>query len=475
MFANEASSALSRSGRAMSAHGSPLIRGVGLRGAVAINVISMIGIGPLITIPLVLGALHGPLSLAGWVLGAGLALCDGLVWAELGSRHPGSGGTYGYLREVFGRHRLGRLLAFLFVWQTIFSAPLLQATGYIGFANYAGYLVPSLAASPWATKALAVLVGVVTLLALYRAIASVARVGAWLAVASVATLLCVIGASYAHFSGAQAFALPHDSLWDGLRAGFGQALIVAMYDYAGYSQSSAIGDEVIDPARTLPRSIVISILLVAALYVVMQIGVLGAIPWQSVVPRADGSLPPAGAHVASAVVENVLGGGAAAGVTVLILVTAFASVYGNLLGFSRVPYAAALDGVFLTPFAHVHARLRFPDVSLLAIGLLALPACLFPLDQVINALTTSIVLIQAIAQIAALFAMRRRGVVAPYRMWLFPLPALIALAGWLYIFYAAGFSAIVYGLASLAAGAAVFLVRAARVREWPFAAAASAP
>jgi amino acid transporter len=470
VFANGASSALSRSGRGMSAHGSPLIRGVGLRGAVAINVISMIGIGPLITIPLVLGALHGPFSLAGWVLGAGLALCDGLVWAELGSRYPGSGGTYGYLREVFGARKLGRFLAFLFVWQTICSAPLLQATGYIGFANYAGYLVPRLASSPWATKALAVLVGVVTLLALYRAITSVARVGTWLALGSVVTLVCIIAAAYAHWSGAQAFAPPpHDSLWDGLRAGFGQALIVAMYDYAGYSQSSAIGDEVRDPARTIPRSIVMSIALVAALYVVLQIGVLGAVPWQTIVPHADGSLPPAGAHVASTIVESVFGNGAALGVTVLILITAFASVYGNLLGFSRVPYAAALDGVFLKPFAHVHPRLRFPDVSLLAIGVLSLPACLFPLDQVINALTTSIVLIQAIAQIAALFAMRRRGVIAPYRMWLYPLPALIALVGWLYIFAAAGFSAIVYGLVSLAAGAVVFLVRAARVREWPFA------
>ncbi len=475
MFADGVSFALSRSRRRMSTRDSPLVRAVGLRGAVAVNLISMIGIGPLITIPLVLGALHGPLSLAGWVLGAGLALCDGLVWAELGSRHPGSGGTYGYLREVFGRHALGRFLAFLFVWQIIFSAPLLQASGYIGFANYAGYLVPQLAASPWATKALAVGVGVVTVLALYRAIAAVARVGIGLALASVLALACVIGASYAHWAGAQAFALPaHDALWPGFAAGFGQALIIAMYDYAGYGQSSALGDEVVDPARTLPRSIVLSILLVAALYVVMQLGVLGAIPWQSIVPHPDGSLPPAGAHVASTVVENAFGAGAAAVVTVLILITAFASVYGNLLGFSRVPYAAALDGVFLRPFAHVHGRLRFPDVSLLAIGLLALPACLFPLDQVINALTTSIVLIQAIAQIVALFAMRRRGVVAPYRMPLYPLPALIALAGWLYVFCAAGTGAIVYGLISLAAGALVFLVRAARVREWPFAPPAAA-
>ncbi|HEX3466624.1 MAG TPA: amino acid permease, partial [Candidatus Elarobacter sp.] len=179
-----------------------LIRGMGLRGAVAINVITMIGIGPLVTIPLVLGALHGPLSLAGWIAGALLALCDGLVWAELGSRYPGSGGTYGYLREVFGRNGLGRGLGFLFAWQTIFYAPLLLATGYIGFANYAGYLVPAIAGAPRLLALVAVAVGLVTLVALYRPIGAVSRTGIALAIASVVTLLCVIVASYAHFDGA---------------------------------------------------------------------------------------------------------------------------------------------------------------------------------------------------------------------------------------------------------------------------------
>lgn len=451
-----------------------LIRGVGLRGAVAINAITMIGIGPLITIPLVLGALHGPLSLAGWLAGALLALCDGLVWAELGSQYPGSGGTYGYLREVFGRNGLGRCLAFLFVWQTIFYAPLIQASGYIGFANYAGYLVPRIAVTPWLLGATAMAVGLVTLFALYRGIATIARTGIALAVASIATLLCVIVASFAHWAPAQAFALPaHDSFWAGLGAGFGQALIIAMYDYVGYGASNSIGDEIVDPPRTLPRSIVIAILLVAALYVAMQIGVLGAIPWQQVIPAADGTLPPLGQHIASAIVEARFGVAAAIGVTVLVLVTAFASVYGNLLAFSRIPFAAAVDGVFLRPFAHVHRTQRFPDVSLVAIGLLALPACLFPLDQVINALTTGIVLIQSIAQTVALFVMRARGVRAPYRMWLFPLPALIALLGWIYVYVSAGRNAIAYGVVTLAAGCAVYLVRAATRREWPFARSAA--
>jgi amino acid transporter len=451
------------------APGSGLIRGVDLRGAVSLNVISMIGIGPLITIPLVLGALHGPLSLIGWVVGALLALCDGMVWSELGSLYPGSGGTYGYLREVFGRERVGRLLAFLFVWQTMFVAPLNQATGYIGFANYAGYLFPALAGSPWAIKALAIAVGLVTIAVLYGNIRTASKLGTLLAGASLLTLLCVIASAYVHFAPDRAFALlPQDSLWGGLRAGLGQALIIAMYDYLGYNQSSCVGGEVRDPAKTIPRSIVISIVLVAVLYVAMQLGVLGAVAWQALVPLADGSLPPLGQHVASAVVEAAFGTIAATLVTVLILVTAFASVYGNLLGYSRVPFAAAKDGVFLKPFAHLHPKHHFPDVSLVVMGLIALPACLVPLDQVINALTTGIVLIQSIAQIAALATLRARGIRAPYRMWLYPVPALLALAGWLYIFAAAGTIAIVFGVISIAAGAVVFFLRAARAHEWPF-------
>jgi amino acid transporter len=437
----------------------PLVRGINLRGAAAINVIAMIGIGPLITIPLVLGALHGPLSLVGWLLGALLALCDGLVWAELGSAYPRSGGTYGYLLEIFRPLRIGRLLAFLFVWQTIFVAPLTLASGYIGFANYAGYFIPQLGASPMALKALAIIVGIGTLLALYRGITAIARIGTWLGAIAVATLLCVIAASFAHWSPHLAAAVAHgDSFWGGLRAGLGQALVIAMYDYIGYNQSSYLGDEVQEPAKTLPRSIVIAIVLVAVLYIMMQVGVLGAIPWQTFIPLPDGSLPPLGQHLASVVVEHAFGIVAAAVVTGLILVTAFASVYGNLLGASRVPYAAAVDGNFLRPFAHLNAKHRFPDVSLVVMGVIALIACLFTLDQVINALTTGIVLIQSIAQIAALFVLRARNIRAPYRMWLFPLPALLALAGWIYVFAGAGTPAIAFGLTSLAAGVLVFLI-----------------
>lgn len=440
-------------------------RGVGLLGAVSINAIAMIGIGPMLTIPLVLGALHGPLSLAGWIGGAVLALCDGLVWAELGSAYPRSGGTYGYFLEVFGARGIGRMFAFLYVWLLVFVTPLTIATGYIGFANYAGYLVPPLAASPLALKIVAAGVGVATLIALYRGIKAIERIGIVLGAFSVIALLCVIAASFARWSPHVAFAIaPHAGIWNGLRTGLGPALVIAMYDYIGYYAANLIAGEVDVPQRTLPRSIVIAILVVAALYVTMQIGVLGTFAWHDFVPLADGSLPPLGQHLASAVVERVAGQPGGIAVTVLILVTAFASTFGILLGASRVPYAAALDGNFLKIFAHEHEREKFPDVSLVIMGAIALLACFFTLDQVINALTAGIALTQGIGQVVALFVMRSRGVRAPYRMWFYPLPALIALAGWIYIFCSSGSPAILFGIAGIAAGAIVYGVSRAAMR-----------
>ena len=436
-----------------------LVRGVGLLGAVAVNVISMIGIGPLITIPLVLGSLHGPLSLVGWLLGALLAMCDGLVWAELGSAYPRSGGTYGYLLAIFGRSRIGALPAFLFVWETIFIVPLTLATGYIGFANYSGYLFPALTAKPHALQWIAVAVGLATLVALYRGIKTIERIGIALGGIAVFTLLCVAAAAFVHWSPHLAFTLaPGDSFWGGLRAGLGSALVIAMYDYIGYNAANTIAEEVIEPRRTLPRSIIISVALVAVLYVAMQVGVLGAIPWQQFVPLADGSLPALGQHLASAIVERAGGSLAAVAVTLLILATAFASVYGVLLNSSRIPFAAARDGLFLRAFAHVHPRHRFPDISLVIMGVLALAACFFSLDQVISALTVGIVLVQSLAQIVALFVMRARGEHAPYRMWFYPIPAVLALAGWIYVFCSATLWPIVFGLVSVATGALVYLV-----------------
>jgi amino acid transporter len=447
-----------------------MIRGIGLRGAIAVNVITMVGIGPLITIPLVLADLHGSSALWAWVAGAAIALCDGLAWAELGSLFPRSGGTYGFLREGFGRERWGKLFGFLFAWQIVLSAPLVLASGYIGFAHYAGYLYAPLGADTRLQGIVAAAVGIVTLVALYRPIHAIGRIGIVLAGVAVATLGAVIAAAATHFDAARA--LSRDSASGGvaaLAAGLGPALVITLYDYYGYGQSCTIGDEVRDTKRVLPRSVIASILGIALLYVALQFGVLGVVSWHELVPATvNGTSPDVANYVASTVVERTLGTWPARIVTVAILLTAFASTFGNLLGYSRIPFAAAEDGVFLAPFAKLDARGRFPNVSLVAIGLLAIPACFLSLGDVINALVAGLVIVQGILQLVAVVAVRARGVRAPYRMTLYPLPLVVALLGWTYIFFSAGTKAIAFGFVSLAAGCAIYAVRAARAHEWPF-------
>ncbi len=161
-------------------------------------------------------------------------------------------------------------------------------------------------------------------------------------------------------------------------------------------------------------------------------------------------------------------GGAALAVTVLVLVTAFASLYGNLLGFSRISFAAARDGAFLPIFGRLHPRKDFPHVALLTVGALSLIASLFTLDQVIAFLTAGIVLIQGIAQIVALAVLRARGASGPFRMPLYPFPALLALGGWALAFVATGYGAIALGAGWLICGSIVYLVAARMQRWWPF-------
>ena len=439
-----------------------MIRGIGLRSAVALNVITMVGIGPLITIPLVLAQLAGPLALIGWVAGAIVALCDGLVWAELSSRYPGSGGTYVYLREIFGRDRWGRLFAFLFNWQFLLFAPCLLATGYLGFAIYLGYLVPGIGASHAAQVATAIAVGVLTVALLYRRITAIAITGSVFAVIAVLTLLVVMAAAFLpHSHIQQAFALPpHVKLGVGFLAGLGGALYITLYDYLGYGDAALLGDEVKHPHRTIPLAVLFSILIVAALYVALQIGILA-----HGIPTGDPQF------IASSVVAESWGPLAARAVTLLILATAFASVYGNLVGFARIPYAAAKDGEFFRPFAHLHPRGQFPDVALLVIGSAALLACFFQLGDVIAILTAGIVLIQGVMQIVGLFVMRARNEPGPFRMWLYPLPAIVALAGWLYAFAYTGTRAIELGVGWLLVGVLAYLLSAKAQRRWPFVAA----
>jgi amino acid transporter len=452
-----------------------LRRRIGLRQATAINMSQMCGIGPFITIPAMVVAFGGPQAILGWVFGALLALCDGLVWAELGAAMPGSGGTYVYLREAF-QYRTGRLMPFLFVWTAILFIPLIMSTGVYGFVSYLRYLWPSMTTTESYVVGLAAVVLIVVLL--WRRIDSIGRLAQGLWVVMILTLLAVILAAFTHFTPSQVFTFPDhafDLTRSGFWIGFAGGLTIGVYDYLGYNTSAYLGAEIRRPGRTLPRSIVYAVLAMMVVYLAMQVGILGVVDWREMLDTSS----PAYTSVASLVLERTLGTTAAKIVTVFILVTAFTSVLAGLLAGSRVPYDAARDGVFFRSFARLHPRHEFPTVGLLAMGVVTAAGFvigqLTSLSVLIQLLTVVTVLVQALAQIVALTVLRRRqpDLRRPYRMFLYPLPSIVAGLGWLVIYgyadeNAPGLHPIELSLLWVAVGIGAFALWARSKGEWPF-------
>jgi amino acid transporter len=443
-------------------------RRFGLVQATALNMNNMIGIGPFITMPLLMTALGGPQAMLGWIVALVIVLCDGMVWSELGAAMPASGGSFGYLREAYGRETYGRLMAFLFVWQFVLSGPLEIASGYIGFANYLGYIWTGLTARQ--LLAICAAVGIVNVLLLYRRINSIAAITVTLWIGTLVTTVAVIVSGLMHFDSRVAFDFPPNafSFSLGFLFGLGAASRVAVYDYLGYYDVCYIGDEVKDPGRVIPRSIAISTAAVAALYLVMNLAIVGVVPWREFVP-AD--TKPNAQFVVSIFMERLYGPGIASAFTLLILWTAFGSVFAILLGYSRVPYAAAREGYFFKAFARLHPTHAFPHVSLLVLGGISIVSSFFSLGLVIDALIATRILVQFIGQIAGIVLLRRRApeMPRPFRIWLYPVPLVIAFVGWLFIFSTTGVHVILFGLVMLVLGIACFMVWSLRLRQWPFA------
>ncbi|MFG2721767.1 APC family permease [Streptomyces sp. NPDC048416] len=451
------------------------VRRIGLFQATAINMSQMCGIGPFVTIPLMVAAFGGPQAVIGFVAGAVLALADGLIWAELGASLPGSGGSYVYLRQAF-QYRTGRLMPFLFVWTAMLFIPLAMSTGVVGFVQYLGYLAPHLSRTAGDLIGLGIVALVILLL--WRGVENIARITAVMWVVMIASVGLVIIAAATDFSPhlaftypAGAFELTSGRFWTGFAAG----LTIGIYDYLGYNTTAYMGAEIKDPGRTLPRSIIYSIFGIMAIYLLLQIGTLGVIDYRRMLDPND----IASSSVASAVLEKAWGKGPADVVTVLILVTAFASVFAGLLGGSRVPYDAARDRVFFRPYAKLHPRHRFPMLGLLTMGVITAIGFMIgrrtDLTTLIQLLTTVMVIVQALAQILAVTVLRKRrpGLRRPYRMWLYPLPSLIALVGWLTIYgysdkNSPGRHPIEWSLAWLALGCVAFALWARFEKVWPF-------
>ena len=447
-----------------------MVRRFGLLHATALNMTNMIGIGPFITIPLLMSALGGPQAMLGWVVALITVLCDSTVWSELGAAMPRSGGSFGYLRQGYGPEKAGRLMGFLFVWQFVLSGPLEIASGYIGFAHYLGYIWKGI--TPGQATLVIVTIGLLNLALLYRRIKSIATITVTLWVGTIVTVIAVIATGAMHFDPTIAFDFPPGAFnfsW-GFVMGLGAASRVGAYDYLGYYDVCYIGDEVENPGRVIPRSIIISAIVVALIYVAINFSIIGVVPWREFVPN---SAHPEADFVVSIFMERVYGSGVATIITAMILWTAFGSVFALLLGYSRVPYAAAKDGYFFKVFARLHPTKGFPYVSLLVLGVLSILAGFASLGMVIDALLTTRVLVQFIGQIGAVTLLRRRApdMPRPYRMWLYPLPSLLALLGWIFIFATTPLTVIAFGLGALALGALCFAAWSWKGRTWPFEAA----
>ncbi len=470
----------------MEPEGEPqLLRSLGLRGAVALNMLDMIGVGPFITLPLILAAMGGPQAMLGWILGALLALCDGLVWAELGAAMPEAGGSYTFLRRIYsgadGTRKLGRFLGFLFIFQLTFSAPLSVASGCIGLSQYATYLWPALAehtakhVAHFGSYSVGVAVGPATLIAiaavlvavflLYRGLAGLRVVAAvmWCAVMTLIAWILVTGLIHGHIRQAFLFPVGAFTLTPGFFLGLGSAMLIATYDYWGYYNITFLGGEVKDAARTVPRAILISIALVGALYLAMNISVLAVLPWQGIVTVHDFGARQA---VISTFMEIAYGPriGPALGriAAVLVMVTAFASVFSLLLGYSRIPFAAARDGNYFRIFGKLH-RKGFPHISLLVLGTAAICFCFFSLADVIAALVVLRILVQFLMQHVGVIYLRNAQpeLKRPFRIWLYPLPPLLAIAGFIYILVErANFQREILGAGVvIVAGIVVYVVR----------------
>jgi amino acid transporter len=469
-----------------------LERRIGLRSAVLFNMLEMIGVGPFITLPLVIAAAGYRLSVWAWILGAVIAVADGLVWAELGAAFPRAGGSYAFLREIYGPERAGNWLSFLYVWQLSFTAPLAIASGCIGLSGFLAVFwpgldsapVPALPALQYSNFAAAAACLLVTAL-LYRNLSSITRL-AWVLFAGViAALTGVIVSGFAHAAATGGWHMPLAPALStalgltGALGGLAQATLLATYCYWGYYNITFLGAEVRRPERTIPRAILLSVLFVSAFYVAMNLAVLPSLRGAASHAALSGSSPAVlRVQLVADIARSAFGQWAGYTIAALIVWTAFASVFSLQLGYSRVPYAAARDGNYFRFLAAVHPRHGIPHRSLVALGLVGALFCFFSLTQVITMLVITRILLQFLLQQVGVILLRvqRPDLPRPFRIPLYPLPPLAAMAGFAFILVnrSHALMELLVAAAIAVSGTILYLLRARRLRQWPFA-STSAP
>ena len=431
------------------------------RESLAINLIDMVGIGPFITIPFVIGTMNGPASIYAWILGFFLSFMDASVWAELGAKWPAAGGSYVFLKSLFGEQKYGRYLSFLYIWQTSIQAPLVIASGAIGFAQYFCYLMPI---NDLQQKLVAGSLVLLVCFLLYRNIVTIGKMAVVFGLIVIGTIVVLILSGF-FASDPTLSVLPNMSETDFSSAFFvalGMASTKTIYSYLGYYNVCHIGAEIQEPEKNIPKSMFWSIAIISVLYIGLNSAVLSVIPWQTAKDSP---------FIVSLFVEKIYGEFAAQIATAFILLIALSSLFAVMLGYSRVPYAAAKDGNYFPIFAKVHPKLNIPHVSLLVLGALAFVfSLLFKMKEIITAIVVMRILVQFIAQSIGLiqFRIRFKQEQFPYKMYWFPIPPILGILVWLFVFFSVEWAYIFGAFSIITIGSILFLIQSKKQQKWPF-------
>jgi fructoselysine transporter len=401
--------------------------------------------------PLVVSYFHSGLFIWAWIFGALVAFIDGMIWSELGAKYPLAGGTYNFHRIAFGE-KGGKLMSFLFVWQTSLLAPLVVASAAIGFAQYFSFLVPI---NFWQQKMVSGGAVVIVFLLLYRKIETIGKISVVLGSIVILTILWIIIGGLTHQHHAINLLPPKgESFFDkAFIAAIGLGSLQTVYAYLGYYNVCHLGGEIKQPGKNIPRSIFISIAGIAILYLLMNISIMEVVPWQSIKGNDK--------FLVSSFMEQLFGNGAAIVVTLLILCIALSSLFAVVLGYSRVPYAAAMDGNFFRVFSKLHPTKEFPHISLIALCSFGfLFSLIFKLGDAISAILAMRILVQFVGQAVGIVLLRERlgHKNLPFKMWLYPIPVILSIAVWIFLFWSTGRFAL-YGSLIAATGIGVYFIK----------------
>lgn len=426
----------------------------------------MVGIGPFVTLPIVMG-LMGGMFLYAWIAGAILSLVDAMIWSELGATYPLAGGSYNFLKEAYGKNGMGKMMSFLYVWQTIIQAPLVAASAAIGFSQYLGYLVEL---EPLEQKLVSAAVIVLVTILLYRKIDSIGKIAVLLWTGVILTIGWIIIGGIAHGNFMQPLKdINANFSWGQLASfAFGQACIKSIYSYLGYYNVCHLGAEIKNPGKNIPRSMFISVIGIAVLYIAMNMSVSSVISWQEIKQWQDTGV---NNFVVSTFIERLYGNTAANIATVMILWVALASLFAVMLGYSRIPYAAAIDGAFFKIFGKLHPTRNFPYVSLLVIAAFGFFfSLLFRMSDVISGILAMRIIVQFIGQAVGVIILRKRNGTKhlPYKMPLYPLPVVLVTIMWLFVFYSTGRQVIGSFLIVIGTGLVVYFIYAKLQNHWPY-------